>query len=147
MYLNLRDLDKVIDLYRQSQEKGFVPTWRLVSNYLEAGMRKEDSAVIIDGLQKFVEIEMDPHHKVLKKLGEIKHMPDKLYMLLKANFRTYGVLQEKVRQFEKPKSPRRKATGADGINAGIPDFKKRTRLKKRPTKTYSKKERKVMDIL
>ena len=69
-----------------------MPTWRLVSHYLEAGMRKEDSGMIIDGLQKFVEIGMDPHHSVLKKLGEIKHMPDKLYMLLETKFPAYGVL-------------------------------------------------------
>ena len=55
-------------------------------------MRKEDSGMIIDGLQKFVEIGMDPHHSVLKKLGEIKHMPDKLYMLLETKFPAYGVL-------------------------------------------------------
>ena len=81
---------------------GLRPTYKLVAQYLEAGMRKEDSEIIYDGLKKFDELGLIPHDRVLKRLGSIKHMPDKLYMILKTKFPTYGALQSNIRQFEKP---------------------------------------------
>ena len=79
------------------------PTYKLLSHYLEAGLRKEDSGIIYDGLKTFLEHDLAPHYKVLKKLGQLRHMPDNIYVLLKTKFPTYGLLTKKVRQFEKPK--------------------------------------------
>ena len=73
------------------------PTYKLLSHYLEAGLRKEDSEIIYDGLKAFLKHDLAPHYKVLKQLGQLKRMPDNIYVLLKTKFPTYGVMQKKVR--------------------------------------------------
>jgi hypothetical protein len=62
LYLNLRDLDKVVELYRKSPDVN----QRLLDAFLEAGMRKNDADLICEGLEKFVEIKRKPHNRVLK---------------------------------------------------------------------------------
>ena len=69
LYLNLRDLEKVIELYRKSIEAGHRPTWRLLMNYLEASMRLTDSNLIINALEKFTELELTPKPQMLSKLS------------------------------------------------------------------------------
>ena len=46
LYMTQRDLDKVIDLYRKTEEANIKPIYKIMSYFLEAGMRKEDSALI-----------------------------------------------------------------------------------------------------
>ena len=73
------------------------PTYRLVSHYLEVGLRKEDSELIYDGLKKFDELGFLPHYRTLKKLGQLRHMPDDIYVILKNKFPKYGWMTNKVR--------------------------------------------------
>ena len=70
--------------------------------YLEAGLRKKDTEIIIHALTKFIEIGHEPDHRALKLLGNLKHIPDELFFLLRKNFTNYGSLLQRVRQFEKP---------------------------------------------
>ena len=97
VYLKLRELDKVIELYDKSQEKGLKPTYKLISQYLEAALRKEDSELIYKGLSKFADIGLTPHHRVLKRLGDLKHVPDNIYVILKTKFPQYGNIKLAVR--------------------------------------------------
>lgn len=83
MQLNLRDLDQVVRLFDKSQEAGLKPINKLVGSYLEAGIRKQNTELIIHALTKFIEIGQEPHHRVLKLLGNLKRIPDELYVLLK----------------------------------------------------------------
>ena len=96
----MRDLDKVIDLFDKSQAAGLKPIRSLVSSYLEAGLRKQDTEIIIHALSKFLEIKQEPHDRVLKLLGNLKKIPDELFVMLRKNFTRYGLMKEKVRQFE-----------------------------------------------
>ena len=98
----MRDLDKVVELFDKSQEAGLKPIRSIASSYLEAGLRKEDPEIIIHALTKFIEIKQEPHERVLKLLGNLKQIPDELYVLLRQNFTTYGKLISRVRQFEFP---------------------------------------------
>ena len=61
MYLEMRDLDKVVDLFDKSQAAKLRPIRMLVESFLEAGLRKQDTALIIHALSKFVEIKQEPH--------------------------------------------------------------------------------------
>ena len=102
LHLQTRDLDKVIAMFDQSQEKGLQPTWRLLSNFLEAGLRKNDPEIIIHALTKFVEQKLEPHPRALKLLGNIRHMPDEIYVILRKYFPRYGAVAQDLRQFEQP---------------------------------------------
>ena len=98
--MNLRDLDKVVELFDKSQEAGLKPIRNLCQCFLEAGLRKQDTELIIHALTKFIEIKQEPHHRVLKLLGNLRNIPDELYVLLKKNFTNYGLLKDNVRSFE-----------------------------------------------
>ena len=47
LYLNLRELDKVVELFDKSQEAGLKPVNKLLACFLEAGLRKQDTSIII----------------------------------------------------------------------------------------------------
>lgn len=97
LHLNLRDLDKVVEIFDKQDALGLKPIRSLAHSYLEAGLRKENTEIIIHALTKFMEIKQEPHDRILKLLGNLKHMPDELYVLLKKNFRNYGLMLERTR--------------------------------------------------
>ena len=90
LYLNLRDLDMVKSLYRKMKKQGLTPNQMLLNNALEAGMRSDDADIIYDSLLDFIDIKRDPHRRLVIRLNNIKHIPDRIYMLLKQNFSHYG---------------------------------------------------------
>jgi len=91
----------------------------MASSYLEAALRKNDVISIHAALTKFIEIKKEPHHRVLKLLGNMVHIPDELYVLVRKNFTRYGKMIDRVRSFEKP-SFRPQADGQDkGKYSGI----------------------------
>lgn len=47
-------------------------------------------------------MKQEPHGRVLKLLGNMKNMPDELFVYLRKNFRKYGNMLERVRKFEEP---------------------------------------------
>ena len=63
-------------------------------------MRKQNTELIIHALTKFIEIGQEPHHRVLKLLGNLDRIPDELYVMLKKNFTNYGKIIDRVRPFE-----------------------------------------------
>ena len=93
LYLNLNELDKVVELYYKSIEAGHTPTWRLMTNFLVASIKKTDPNLITEALQKFSELEMSPKPQLLSKLSQVPNMPDKLYMILKTKFMPFGPLK------------------------------------------------------
>ena len=90
-------MDKVVELFDKSQAAGLKPIRKLVASYLEAGLRTENTEIIIHALTKFKEINQEPHHRVLKLLGNLRNIPDELFVLLKKDFTQYGALIQKVR--------------------------------------------------
>jgi len=107
-----RDHDKVIELFDKSQEAGLKIINKLAASYLEAGLRKQDTEVIIHALSKFKEIGQEPHHRVLKLLANLREIPDELYVILRRDFTRFGPLIQKIRKFEQP-SFRPEAAGQD----------------------------------
>lgn len=104
----------------------------LAASYLEAGMRMGETGtdVICEALEKFVEIGHVPHVRVMKKLSNIKHIPDRLFVILRKNFnQEFGLMRLKTRQFEKP-TFRPKPEGMPQQTQGTPSFKSRFRPKK-----------------
>jgi len=92
LYLDLRDMEKVVELFDKSQEAGLKPVNKLLASYLEAGLRKQSTETIIHALTKFKEIGQVPHHRVLKQLSNLKQIPDELFVILRRDFRPYGPL-------------------------------------------------------
>ena len=111
--------------------------------YLEAGLRKQDTEMIIHALTKYKEAGTEPHHRVLKLLGNLRQIPDELFVLLRRDFTRYGHLIEKVRKFEQPSFRPEAAGQIKGL--GVYDSKhtgKRFNPKKTPKKMLPYKVRK-----
>ena len=134
LYLNLRDLDKVVELFDKSQEAGLKPIRNLCQCFLEAGLRKQDTELIIHALTKFIEIKQEPHHRVLKLLGNLRNIPDELYVLLKKNFTNYGLLKDNVRSFEQASF----RPQADGMDKGLGVYDRTYGKRFNPKKTKKK---------
>lgn len=79
-----------------------MPNKLLLNTVLEAGMRKKDSDLIYDVMEKYVELKLEPHPRQLKLLSNIKHIPDRLFVLIRKNFPHYGKIGLETREFEKP---------------------------------------------
>ena len=74
----------------------------MASAYLEAALRKSDTLTVHDALNKFIEIKAEPHERVLKLLGNMTHLPDEIFVLVRQNFTKYGKMIDKVGSFDKP---------------------------------------------
>jgi hypothetical protein len=70
---------------------------------LEASIRTDDTDLVFDSLNDFLNIKREPHRRLINKLNNIKHIPDRLYVLLKENFGYSGQMTRRTREFEKPK--------------------------------------------
>ena len=73
-----------------------------LNSVLESSMRTDDSDVIYDALKDFVAIKREPHRRLVNKLNNILHIPDRIYVILKTNFGYSGQMTRRTRQFEKP---------------------------------------------
>ena len=89
-------------MYRKCNESNIKPNKLLLNTVLEAGMRKQDSDLIYEVMSQFLEIKQEPHPRQLKHLSNIKHIPDRLFVLLRKNFPNYGKIGLETREFEKP---------------------------------------------
>ena len=98
-----------------------------LNTVLEASMRLDKSDVVFDVLTDFLEIKRKPHVGYLHKLNKIKHMPDRLYILIKENFAISGQMTKNLRQHEKPKF-------RDDADALMPTPKTHTGKRMKPKK-------------
>ena len=73
-----------------------------LDSVLEAGLRTDVADVIYDALKDFVEIKRTPHKRIINKLNNILHIPDRIYVLLKQHFGFSGQMKRRTREFEKP---------------------------------------------
>jgi hypothetical protein len=99
--------------------------------------------MIIEALEKFLEIGHEPDDRLIKKLSLSKNMDDQLYVLLHKNFKRFGLLRRKQRQFEQPKV----GFGAREHGIMYPNYKQRNMKKRMGKKEYSRKDRKGFRIL
>lgn len=139
MYLNMLDLEKVIELYRKCLAAKIAPNKLMLSTVLEAGLRKEDSDVVYDVLTSYVELKQEPHIRQLKTLSMLKHIPDRLFVLIRKNFNVQGKIGLQTRQFEKPTF---RKEGEDKLSFKTTSNYKRTRNKKRSDPSMPKVIRK-----
>lgn len=51
--------------------------------------------MIIEALEKFLEIGHEPDDRIIKKLSLSKNLDDQLYVLLHKNFKRFGLLRRK----------------------------------------------------
>lgn len=65
-------------------------------------MRTNDADVIFDSLNDFIHIKREPHRRLINKLNNIKHIPDRIYVVLKEHFGWSGQMKRRTREFEKP---------------------------------------------
>ena len=103
MYLNLADYEMVINMYLRLKKENIKPNQMYLDSVLEASMRIDKSDIVYDALTDFLEIKRRPAGRLLYQLNVLKHMPDRLYVLLKENFATSGLMTKNLRQHEKPK--------------------------------------------
>ena len=56
-----------------------------------------------EALTDFIDIKREPHRRLVNQMNNLKHIPDRLYVILKENFGYSGQMTRKTREFEKPK--------------------------------------------
>ena len=78
------------------------PNKMLLNTVLQAAVRTDDADVVYESLQDFVAIGHEPHARTLATLTNMKHIPDRLYVLLKQNYGWSGQMRRRSRQFELP---------------------------------------------
>ena len=102
MYLNLAEYDMVKSLYKNLKQEKITPNQMYLNGVLEASMRTDDADLVYDSLNDFIAIKRQPHRRMINQLNNIKHIPDRVYVLLKENFGYSGQMTKRTREFEKP---------------------------------------------
>ena len=64
----------------------------LLNQSFEAALMKKDSDRIVEKIKKFVELEIAPEKRLVKKLSYLKELPDRIYILMKDHFNNFGNL-------------------------------------------------------
>lgn len=91
MYLNMADYEMVKTLYRNLKTTGVTPNQLYLNSVLEASVRTDDADIVYDALKDFLAIKREPHRRLLNTLNNLKHIPDRIYMLLRENFPHSGL--------------------------------------------------------
>ena len=69
---------------------------------IQSAIRTDDADLVYDTLNDFIEIKREPHFRTLNTLNNMKHIPDRLFVLLHEHFGWSGQMTANVREFEKP---------------------------------------------
>ena len=86
MYLNLQEYSMVKSLYKNLKEEKLSPNQSYLNSVLEASVRTDDADIVYEALEDFIKIKREPHRRLINNLNNIKHIPDRLFVLLKENF-------------------------------------------------------------
>lgn len=103
LYLNLTDYEMVKTLYKNLKAENIEPNQLYLNSVLEASLRTDDSDLVYQSLTDFIAIKREPHKRLVNKISTIKNLPDRLFVLMKEHFPNSGLMNKKVREFEKPK--------------------------------------------
>jgi hypothetical protein len=102
LYLNMAEYDMVKSLYKNLKDENIEENQSFLDAVLEASMRTDDADMVYDAMTDFIKIKREPHKRLLGKLNNMLHMPDRLYVLLKEHFGWSGQMTQNIRKFEKP---------------------------------------------
>ena len=140
MYLTMADYERVKTLYKNLKLAGVKPNQLYLDSVLEASLRTDNADIIYDALQDYLEIKREPHRRLIMRLNQIHHIPDRIYILLKENFGWSGQMRRRTREFEKPKF-RESAPGVAPTSTSGKKFKPR----KRGNPNWNPKNAKAID--
>lgn len=106
LYFNLADYKMVKNLYLDAKKGAggevVTPNKMLLDTVVQAALRTDDADMVYDCLQDYIAIRREPHRRALATLNNLKHMPDRLFVLLKENFGWSGRVSRRTREFELP---------------------------------------------
>jgi hypothetical protein len=143
MYLNLAEYDMVKSLYKNLKQENITPNQLYLNGVLEASVRTDDADLVYDSLNDFIAIKREPHRRLINQLNNMKHIPDRLYVLLKENYGYSGQMTKRTREFEKPLF-RNTDTGFLAPTKSING--KRLRMKKTAGRRSSSKDRTALGV-
>ena len=66
----------MFDLFSKLKEAGIKPNKMLLGYVLQSAIRKSDTPLIIEALEKFLEIGHEPDDRLIKKLSLSKNLDD-----------------------------------------------------------------------
>lgn len=90
------------NLYRKLKAEKMAPNQLYLNSVLEASIRTDDADIVFDSLTDFVTIQREPHKRLVAQINNMKHLPDRIYVLMKEHFPWSGEMLRRTRQFEKP---------------------------------------------
>lgn len=144
LYLNLTDYKMVKNLYRKLQSQPDLrPNKAFLNCSLEASIRSDDADIVYDSLIDFVEIKQMPHKRILSTLNNMKHIPDRIFVVLKENFGYSGQMTRRTREF--PKAIFR-GKNEDAANPKPHNGKRIKHKKIGRNRTMTSKDRKIVNL-
>jgi len=144
LYNNLREHDMVVKLYERMKKEGLGVNKMILSKVLETAMRTENTDLVVESLERFIDIKQEPDDYYLVKLSRLKEMPDRLYFLIKDNFKSFGLMLKPVRKFPQPTFNENTIPGSKkaSIKSG-----KRIRMKKKGSTKMSKQMNREVNVV
>jgi hypothetical protein len=92
-----------MELYdRLKKTESFSPNSYLLNTTFEAALRLKNSDRITELLENYVELGKEPSRILLNKISNVKDLPDRIYVLLRENFKRTGLMKSAVREFSQP---------------------------------------------
>lgn len=101
MFARSSKYSQVIKLFKQLEDQELKKTAGIVNLMLEASIAKGNSDGVVTCLRNFKEMNLYPHYKFLRKLANMKELPDSVYCEL-LNFPKVGLFNSRIRQFKAP---------------------------------------------
>ena len=98
----MSDHDMVKSIYKDMKGQGVKPNKQFLNSVVQSAIRTDDADIVYDSLNDFIAIGHEPHFRTLNTLNNMKHIPDRIYVLLHKNFGWSGQMTAPTRQFEKP---------------------------------------------
>ena len=65
MFWDIRELPKVFELYHKMKDVNVKPNKMICGYVLQAAMKKQNTAMTIEVLEKFIEIKHEPDNRLL----------------------------------------------------------------------------------
>jgi len=82
MYTLAHKREKIVEIYDKFKATGMKPLLSILNMHLDAAMRLNNSDRIVESLQKIHELGLRPKRHYLKQLGQIKDLPDRIFIEL-----------------------------------------------------------------
>eukprot|EP00826_Nyctotherus_ovalis_P043413 TRINITY_DN456_c0_g1_i10.p2 TRINITY_DN456_c0_g1~~TRINITY_DN456_c0_g1_i10.p2 ORF type:complete len:140 (+),score=24.78 TRINITY_DN456_c0_g1_i10:261-680(+) len=111
MYTLANERTKVLEIFDKFKEAKLPPSIYIYNMHLDAAIRLNDSNRIVETLHTIAQLGMTPKRHYLKILGQMKDLPDRVFMALQSFWKFANVRYPKHRFSSHSFRPRKRMLG------------------------------------